>query len=84
MEKSNAKARGYLGTASAVKILDFDAERSYLCFSALLGTCEIAIGDSTFNNVKIDLAVGEKWEPDVTLMQEVWFRGLNSKLVVVS
>lgn len=83
MERTNSVCEGFTGTSSAVKILDSDPTRDYICFYAVSGACEIAIGDATFADVAITLQEGVMWEPKVVLTGEVYFKGDGSKLSVI-
>ena len=82
MERSNAKDHGYTGTALAVKILEANPQRSYICFYAVEGSCEISIGSANFDTVRKVLPDGVMWEPEVAFIQEVWYRGDATKLCV--
>ena len=84
MKRTNTPAVGFTGTADAIKIYDNNPDRSYLCLYAVLGDCEIAIGDSTFTDIAITLPEGVMWEPRVALTNSVWFKGDGSKLSVIA
>ncbi len=84
MHGSNAKARGYTGTASPVQILSDDPSRTYICFYSILGDCEISIGGDNFDDTKIVLPEGTMWEPQAIFYQDVSYRGLGTKLCVIS
>lgn len=82
-DRSNAVNHSFTGTSSAVKIMDADPDRTYICFYAVSGDSQIAIGDATFTDVAITLPEGVMWEPKVVLTGEVWFKGDTSKLTVL-
>ena len=82
--RTNAKNNPYLGTASAVKIIEADPNRSYINFYAVSGDCQIRIGAvGVFADNNILLPEGVMWEPKVTVTDEVWFLGDGSKLTVL-
>lgn len=83
MKRSNAQNNSYTGTDTAVKILDYDPIRSYICFYSVVGPCEIVIGDNNFDDNVITLDGGVMWEPKIVLTNSVWYRGAGSKLTVL-
>jgi len=86
MERTNAINHAYTGTTSAVKIIDPDPNRAYICLYAVSGDCQIAFGveaGTAFADNHILLPEGVMWEPRITLTEEVWFLGNTSKLTVL-
>ena len=83
MQRTNAVNHSYTGTAEAVKIIEANAFREYICFYAVSGDCQIVIGDNTFADNSITIEAGVMWEPTQVLTGEVWFLGLNSVLTVL-
>jgi len=82
--RTNAKNHPYLGTATAVKIMEADPDRTYVCFYAVSGDSQIRLGAiGVFADNNIALPEGVMWEPKVTLTDEVWFLGDASKLTVI-
>ena len=84
MENSNAQGRAYTGTGTATKILPHEKDRSYICFFAVSGDCEISIGPDDFETTKILLPAGTMWEPNVALQQEIWYKGVGTNLCIIS
>lgn len=83
MKRTNAINNSYTGTDSAVKIIEADAHREYICFYAVSGDCEIVIGDNTFADNTITISEGRMWEPYVVPTGSVWFKGDTSILTVM-
>lgn len=83
MMRTNAINHSYTGTADAVKIMDADAFREYICFYAVSGDCLICIGGNGFDSNAIKLEAGVMWEPKQVLTGEVWFKTLDSVLTVL-
>ncbi|MCP3681210.1 MAG: hypothetical protein GY861_00835 [bacterium] len=83
MIRTNSINNSFTGTSSAVKILDSDVAREYICFYAVSGDCEIVIGANTFADNAITIEEGVMWEPKQVLTGSVYFKGDGSKLTVL-
>ena len=82
--KTNAVNHAFLGTASAVKILDADPNREYICMYAVSGVCQLRFGnEGVFADNHIALAEGTMWEPEVVITSALYFLGDASKLSIV-
>ena len=83
MKKTNAVSHGYTGTASPVQIMTEDTQRTYICFFAVSGDCDVVIGDNDFDANAITIPEGKMWEPTRNFISSIWFRGTGSKLSVI-
>lgn len=84
MKRTSAINTSYTGTSTAVKIIDADPTREYLCLYAVSGDCQIVIGSNTFADNAITIEEGVMWEPKQILTGEIWFLGDASVLTVIT
>jgi len=84
IRRTNSPSVSFLGTDTALKILDKNTYRTYINFYAVSGDCYINIGDNNFDNNAKLLEEGVMWEPRIALTNSVWFKGDGCKLSIIT